>query len=54
VLTFEYVNGTLVPVVHNSTETATSINAGPLIAAVFLVAVSGSQCYKKRGGLEEE
>ena len=37
VLTFEYVNGTLVPVVHNATETSSSINTGPLIAAVFLV-----------------
>ena len=37
VLTFEYVNGTLVPVVQNSNETATSINTGPLIASVFLV-----------------
>ena len=39
VLTFEYVNGTLVPVVHNSTETSSSINTGPLIAAVFLVRI---------------
>jgi hypothetical protein len=37
ILTFEYVNGTLVPVVHNSTETTSSINTGPLIASVFLV-----------------
>jgi hypothetical protein len=39
VLTFEYVNGTLVPVVHNATETSSSVDTAPLIASVFLVSI---------------
>ena len=39
ILTFEYVNGTLVPVVHNATNTSTSIDTAPLIASVFLVSI---------------
>ena len=37
ILTFEYVNGTLVPVVHNATDTTSNVKAGPLVAAIFLV-----------------
>jgi hypothetical protein len=47
ILTFEYVNGTLVPVVHNSTETTSSIDTGPLIASVFLVSFFRIKKLKK-------